>query len=63
MANLDLYVYDPRGNLIGTSTLIYNNYEIVQFAPEVTGNYTIVITGFGDNKEHIGHCRSSVIPF
>lgn len=54
LANLDLYVYDPQGNLICASTLIYNNYEIVQFAPEVTGNYTVVITGFGENKEHIG---------
>lgn len=54
LTNLDLYVYGPDGNLIGSSTLPYNNYEIVQFVPEETGTYTIVITGFGNKKEHIG---------
>ena len=57
LTNLDLYVYDPQGNLIAASTLTYNNYEIVQFVPEDTGNYTIGITGFGENKEHLGVAR------
>lgn len=42
--NLDLYVYDTNGNLIGSSTTVNNNVEIVDFTAEVAGEYTIEIT-------------------
>ena len=54
LSNLDLYVYDPNGNLICSSILQHNNYEIVQFIPKITGNYTIVVAGLGGELEHIG---------
>ena len=43
MANLDLFVYDPEGIFLGSSTTLYSNFEIVQFIPETTGSYRINI--------------------
>jgi hypothetical protein len=54
MANLNLYVYDPNGTLVGSSTTSMGNFEIVQFIPTVSGNYRIEITGSSEEKEYIG---------
>ncbi len=55
-SNLDLYVYDPNGNCVGSSTVTYGNFEIVQFVPSVSGYYTIQIRDMGGNngKEYVG---------
>ena len=55
--DLDLFVYAPNGNLVGSSTTSYSNFEIVQFTPSQTGTYTIKITRTGSStstKEHVG---------
>lgn len=55
LADLDLYVYDPNGNLIGCSILSNSNFEIVQFVPQTTGTYTISVSATSCNdKEHVG---------
>ena len=41
--NLDLYVYNTNGNIIGSSTTTNNNVEIVDFTATYTGKYTIKI--------------------
>lgn len=47
--DLDLYVYDPNGNLVDRSTNRYNGFEFVSFTPAVTGNYTVQIRRFSVN--------------
>jgi len=54
IADLNLEVFDPNGVSLETSTLTSGNFEIVQFFPELTGNYTIKITGSSAEKEYIG---------
>jgi len=43
IADWNLEVYDPNGNLVASSTTENGNVEIVAFDPLVTGNYTIKI--------------------
>lgn len=55
-SNLNLQVFDPNGNSVGTSSTNNANFEIVQFVPTVSGQYKIKITrqsGTAD-KEIIG---------
>jgi subtilisin family serine protease len=40
-ADLDLEVLDPSGNLVAVSNSYDNTYEIVQFTPAVSGDYTL----------------------
>ena len=47
-------MYDPNGDLVDESELTYANFEIVQFVPQLTGTYTIEITGTSTEKEYIG---------
>lgn len=54
IGNLDLYVYDPNGVQIASSTIDGGNFEIVQFTPTVTGEYTIRINSDSIDKEYIG---------
>lgn len=55
LTNLNLTVYDPNNNVVGTSTLTKSNFEIVQFVPTVSGTYRIRITQGGcTDKEHVG---------
>lgn len=56
LTNLDLYIYDSEGNLVASSTTLYNNCEIVQFVPTAPGTYTvkIVLVGTTSIKEYIG---------
>ena len=44
IADWNLKIYDPQGNLVESSTMENGNVEIVAFDPLVTGNYTIKIT-------------------
>lgn len=54
-ADLDLYVYDPNGNLVGSSITTKSNFEIVQFKPTISGTYTIRIRAIGcEDKQHVG---------
>lgn len=55
MTDLDISVYDPNGNLIGSSTTSESNFEIVQFSPTISGSYRIRINAYGcDEKDHVG---------
>lgn len=45
-ADLDLWVYDPAGNLVATSTSWDGSYEFVEFTPNMTGNYRIRVRGY-----------------
>jgi len=55
--NLQLCVFGPDDQLIASSLAENSNFEVVQFVPEITGVYTIVITlssNFGGEKLYIG---------
>lgn len=41
--NMELRVYDPNGNLVGSSIVNYGNVQIVQFSPTMTGTYTVKV--------------------
>jgi hypothetical protein len=45
-ADLDLWVYDPDGYLVATSTSWDNSWEFVEFTPRKTGAYTIRVRGY-----------------
>lgn len=45
-ADLDLHVFDPNGNLVATGSSWDNSWELVDFAPRQTGDYTIKVRGF-----------------
>lgn len=51
--DLELKVYDPSGNLVGSSTASKSNYEIVQFVPHSTGYYTIEISIYGTAQNSV----------
>jgi Subtilase family len=40
-ADLDLEILDPSGNMVDVSNSYDNTYEIVQFTPAVSGDYTL----------------------
>lgn len=40
----NLTVYGPDGSVVGTSSTLYSNFEIVQFIPPRSGTYQIKIT-------------------
>jgi subtilisin family serine protease len=42
-ADLDLHVLNPSGTIVSSSSSWDNTYEIVDFTPTVTGNYTLRI--------------------
>ena len=43
-ADLDLRVFSPSGERVAISSSYDNTYEIAQFTPQVSGNYTIRVT-------------------
>jgi len=45
-ADLDLWVYDPDGNLTAWSTTWDNSWEFVELVPAKTGVYTIKVRGY-----------------
>lgn len=50
LSDLDLRVYPPNSSTpIASSTKLYNNVEIVDFEPTVSGTYTIVITNYSSS--------------
>ena len=51
IADWNLKVYDPYGNLVAASSAVNGNVEIATFDPTVTGNYTIVINNLGPINE------------
>lgn len=44
ITNLNITVKNPSGSTVASSSTTYNNVEIVDFVPTVTGTYTIEIT-------------------
>ncbi|PWK13142.1 S8 family peptidase [Tumebacillus permanentifrigoris] len=60
LSDLDLYVYDPAGTLVGYSTAglssVNNNYELVEFLPKISGTYTLKVVGASGvtNPEYVG---------
>lgn len=55
MTDLNLYVYDPNGNIVGYSSTDYGNFEIVQFTPTMSGSYKIQIRANNCiEKDHVG---------
>jgi hypothetical protein len=61
-SDLDLYVYDPSGNLVTASTSFDNNYEIVEFTAPATGNYKARATAsrFDGTTEYVGFAYTYV---
>lgn len=47
LTDFDLSVYDPNGVLVGSSTSVYSNVEIVEFDPIVSGTYRIEVRKYG----------------
>ncbi len=45
-SDIDLWVYDENGNLIGRSTS-YGSFECVSFTPIWTGEFTVVVENEG----------------
>jgi hypothetical protein len=43
-ADLDLYIYDPDGSYVTSSTSGSNNYEIIEFTAPKSGNYELRVT-------------------
>ena len=56
LANLDLYVYDPSGTPVASSTTAHNNTEIVDFTANKTGTYKIIVkqTEHSDRAVYFG---------
>ena len=46
--HIDLRVYDPQGNLIGTSMSWDNGYEVVEFNTPVNGYYRVSISRYAN---------------
>ena len=53
LADLDLYVINPDGLWIASSSGYYNNTEIVEFVAEDAGTYTIVVNRFKPSTEAV----------
>ena len=54
VTDLDIVVRNPNGQYVDQSILEFANFEIVQFVPSVSGNYTLQIIGSSTEKEYIG---------
>jgi len=46
ISDLDLYIIDPNWNLLASSTTANNNTELIEFTPDITGTYTILVDGY-----------------
>lgn len=42
--NLNIQVKDPNGTIVASSATTKNNVEVVDFVPEMTGTYSVVVT-------------------
>lgn len=56
MSDLKLQILNPSGSIAAESNVSQGNFEIVQFTPHMTGNYTIKIIDLGGHsgKDYIG---------
>jgi hypothetical protein len=45
-ADLDLWLYDPDGNLVRTSSTWDSSYEFIEFTPTKMGEYEIKVRGY-----------------
>ncbi len=61
-SDLDLYIYDPSGNLVTSSISFDANYEIVEFTAASTGNYRARATAsrFDGTNEYVGFAYTYV---
>lgn len=62
---LDLYVYDPAGQVIATDNGIGNNGEAVEIPKPVVGVYTVVVTityGYDQTVRYLGEARIMAPP-
>lgn len=53
IADLDLVVYDPNGWEIAGSFSAVNNTEVVEFEPNLTGTYQIIVTVVANSPKAI----------
>lgn len=53
LPNLNIYIYDPSGNFVGSSITSNNNLEIVDFTANTTGNYTVRIRRISSANEEV----------
>lgn len=55
-SDLDLYIYDPSGNFVTSSTSWDNSYEIVEFTASATGTYEARVSAyrFDGSYEYVG---------
>ena len=51
LTDLDLYVKDPNGSVVGSSRTGNNNVEIVEFDPTISGTYTIEVRRFAGTAD------------
>lgn len=51
--DLDLSVYDPNGNHVGSSASWDNSFEDVTFKPTISGNYTFKIRRFATRDSNL----------
>jgi hypothetical protein len=47
--DMDIIVYDPNGNIVGTSMSFDNPFETITFDPQMSGNYRFSISRFTNN--------------
>ncbi|MCX9012005.1 MAG: S8 family serine peptidase [Candidatus Methanoperedens sp.] len=61
-SDLDIYIYDPAGNLVTSSISFDANFEIVEFTAPATGNYKARATAsrFDGTKEYVGFAYTYV---
>jgi subtilisin family serine protease len=53
LADLDVEIFDPNGNLVEGSYSGYNNFEMVQFDPTITGQYRIQVKQFSNSDQKV----------
>ena len=44
--DFDMQIFDPNGNLVGTSASFDDPFEMIEFDPQISGHYKIRITRF-----------------
>ena len=58
--DFDITIYDPNNEWVGHSMSYTNGFEIVEFEPKMSGNYTFVIERYSNNDEEC-HVRIGVV--
>lgn len=52
LTDLDLVVKDPNGNIVAASAMFYNNVEVVEFDPTISGTYTIEVIRYTNSTSY-----------